>query len=166
MQSVTDTVMYQHIVTRRSLWRAGCLTVKAGHAGNDCLVCCPEHILETKMVLSKTIQVVLGCDFWSTLLPSSELQVYFWLYWVLSGTGEKKYFCSFPFRGKNTSPWSQDLRQIDWRLWRAWMLFAWVLYLSLLRTEKSGWMWVAAGTLSSLASNERDRLRSWSQQCW
>lgn len=37
--------------------------MKAGHAGNDSLVCCPEYILETKMVLSKTVQVVLGGDF-------------------------------------------------------------------------------------------------------
>lgn len=62
MGSVTDAAEYWHSVTRRSLLRAGCLTVKAGHAGKDCLICCPERTLETKMVLSKTVQVVLGGD--------------------------------------------------------------------------------------------------------
>lgn len=63
MGSVTDAAKYQYSVIRRSLVRAGCLTVKAGHAGKDCLICWPGHTLETKIVLSKPVQIVLGSDF-------------------------------------------------------------------------------------------------------
>lgn len=63
MGSVTGAAKYQHSVTRRSILRAGCLTVKAGHAGKECLISYPEHTLETKMVLSKTVQVMLGGNF-------------------------------------------------------------------------------------------------------
>lgn len=77
MRSGTGAAKYQHSVTWKRFLRAGCLTVTAGCAGKDCLICCPEHTPETEMLLLKTVQVVLEGDFYNMLLLSLELQVYF-----------------------------------------------------------------------------------------